>query len=60
VTVGPMYFLKKSMENGTVIKKISNFSNFLSSQAVINPLRLSYFQQNRLKKMACHQPPGIL
>ncbi len=39
------------MENGTVSKKI-NFSNFLSSQVVINPLKLSHFQQNRLKEMA--------
>jgi hypothetical protein len=43
-----------------LLAKKSNFSNFLSSQVIINPIRPSHFQQNRLKEMAVigHQGPG--
>jgi hypothetical protein len=47
------------MKNGTVSKKIINFSNFLSSQVVINQLRPSRFQQNRLKEMAVIDCQGL-
>jgi hypothetical protein len=47
------------MENGTVSKKISNFSNFLSSQVVINPLRPSHRQQNRPKEIAVIGHQGL-
>jgi hypothetical protein len=53
-----MYFLKKAWKMALLAKKVI-FSNFLSCQVVINPLKLSHFQQNRLKKMAVigHQGP---